>query len=213
MDESVHFIDFRSKRSLLSCFPRSVVLTGLVASLVLLSCGTSSAVKTAGYNPEQPLYPTAGDDPFFFKKVQDDEVFRVLVSKDNYQVRQVSAKKLIRRPLDPDQDKVVLEGFYDFHERYNFTDQVLTATLSVRLNPHSGKIQNLEFVPTENPQSWQVGRLMQHDLKRYKFRFPTGQVQMPTFRIRYMFRITRDPNLTEEEARRKAVEFISSERR
>ncbi len=187
-----------------------VLLTG---GGLLVCGGKPEVVKESVFSSEQPLFPERGDDPFFFQKVQDDEVFRVLVTKTNYQVRQVAAKDLIRRPLDPEKDLEKLKEFQGFQERYNFADQTLSAMLSVRLNPHSGKIQNLEFVPTHNPQSWQVGRLMQHDLKRYQFRFPTGQVKLHSFRIQFMFRISRDPGLSEAEARRKAVEFLQSERR
>lgn len=193
--------------------PFSALPIALALLVAGAGCGAGDVRKSSTYDPKQPLYPVKSDDPFFHKKTDVDEIFRVLVSRDDYQVRQVAAKKLIRRSRDPEEDLERLADFRELHDRYNFADQTLTAMLSVRLNPHSGKIQNIEFIPTHNPQSWQVGRLMQHDLSRYQFSFPTGQVKLHTFRIRFLFRITRDPTLTDEEARRKAVELLQSERR
>jgi len=181
----------------------------LLLVLLMLQCASASRIGTT-YDPDQPLYPVANDDAFFRFKPAKEEVYRVLISRENYQVRQVAEKDGIKKRRDVEGDQAAMEVFSKFHDRYAFKDWIMTATLRVRLNPQTGNLENLEFVSTENPTTWQFGKLVQNDFARYRFDHP-GQVKTRNFRVRYELRIKRSAGMTDEEARERALEFLRGE--
>src|SRR5690606_1003359 len=86
------------------------------------SGGSTGTTTTKGYVENQPQVPTPEDDAYFQTKAESQEVFRVLITGENYQFRQVSGHKYLRRKRDDNGDRDSLVGYQKFSKDYNFTD-------------------------------------------------------------------------------------------
>ncbi|HNJ05994.1 MAG TPA: hypothetical protein PLB73_17165, partial [Leptospiraceae bacterium] len=112
---------------------------------------------------------------------------------------------------DDSGDKEQLNTFQELAARYDFKDWDFQGLLSLRLHPHRGEIEHIEYVLGQNPKTWQASKLFQEDVSRFQFQFPKGQVTLRDFRVRYRWKIQRRPGLTDEEARKRALEFLKAE--
>lgn len=175
--------------------------------------GETGEETTSGFVEEQPEFPLETDDPFFRNVAESGEVFRVLIADGNYQVRQVSNEKFIRRKRDPNGDREQLSSYQKFANHYNFMDFVFHGTLEVRLNPHSGNIELIKYIPGKTPRAAQVTMIFKNDLARYSFSFPQNSVVVRSFTVTYEWRIKKRAGLTPEEARRELIEFLKTEKR
>jgi hypothetical protein len=151
------------------------------------------------------------DDPFFKEPNPAGETFRVLILNDSYTVRQMSGDTDLVKKQDDSGDKEQLNTFQELAARYDFKDWDFQGLLSVRLHPHRGEIEHIEYVLGQNPKTWQASKLFQEDVSRFQFQFPKGQVTLRDFRVRYRWKIQRRPGLTDEEARKRALEFLKAE--
>ncbi|MCB1165504.1 MAG: hypothetical protein KDK37_06635 [Leptospiraceae bacterium] len=156
--------------------------------------------------------PTAQDDPFFQEKPVEDEVFRILITEDEYILRQVSANDLIYAKPDPKAQELSHKLFKEYNQKWNFMDSNHEGLLRVKLNPQTGLIENVDYEGGKSPRAWQASIMFRDDLLRYKFGFKAGIVQPREFKVRYQWRINRDPSLSPEEAKRKAMEFIKEQK-
>jgi len=162
----------------------------------------------------QPEFPEPEDDAYFREpEAESGEVFRVLITKGNYQVRQVGSRDYLRRKRDPNGDRAQVEIFRKFSDRYNFADLVFKGMLRVRLNPHNGEIEMIRFIPGKTPQAAQAARLFKNDLSRFAFSFPKNAVVVREFRVRFEWRIKRQEGLTDEEAKKRLLEFLKKQLR
>lgn len=175
--------------------------------------GETNVEKATGFVEEQPEFPVEADDSFFRNEAESGEVFRVLIADGNYQVRQVSNQKFIRRKGDPNGDREQLISYQRFSSHYNFMDFVFRGTMEVRLNPHSGGIELIKYIPGKTPRAAQVTMLFKNDLARFSFSFPGNSVVVRSFTVSYEWRIKKRPGLTPEEARRELIEFLKTEKR
>lgn len=191
----------------------------LFAAIVLpvLQCSSFQNQSQNGQttSDENLIFPVESDDPFFHQPIEEDEVFRVLISKElGYQVRQVGAEKTIRRKVDQAADKEYLQMYLDYEEKINFKDMKHNAMLRVRLNPQLGKLENIDYPRgSDLPKAYQAAIFFKDDVARMKFTFPQGVVEPRSFYIRFEWRIKKEEGLTEEEAREKVIEFLKSEKR
>jgi len=123
----------------------------------------------------------------------------------------VSGEKYIRRKRDTSGDKYQVETFREYSNKINFKNFIFRGSLVVRLNPHSGDIEFIKFVPGKTPRTWQANKYIRDDLARFTFSFPRRSVVVREFVVRYEWRILRDPDLTDETARERAVEYLKSQ--
>jgi len=177
----------------------------------ILGCGSTQKTTTTDNNSKTTQTVSPSDDPFFKETSTQSEVFRVLIVNNTYIVRQMSGDTDLIKKVDASGDKEQLTRFQELGERYDFKDWEFNGVLSVRLHPHRGEIEHIEFVPGLNPKTWQASKLFQEDVSRFAFQFPKGQITLRDFRVRYRWKIPRRPGLTDEEAKKRALEFLKSE--
>lgn len=173
--------------------------------------GVKKQPGEAGFRSDQPEYPDEKDDAYFKAEPAGPEVFRVLITRDNYSVRQISSKDVIKRKPDPNGDKEQLNNYAQFNDKYDFKDWTLKGVLSVRINPHNGEIEHAEYVAGKNPRSWQATRFFQEDLSRFNFSFPKNAVLTREFWVSFEWRIKKRPGMSDAEAKQRAVDFLKQQ--
>jgi hypothetical protein len=196
--------------------------------LILLILALSCAVPKRGPSdptvqqttPEPIQENSAGEpessieeDPFLVAEPFENEYFRVLIEANGYTVKKVTEDESILRKEDPTGDEEQFKTFKSYNDMYDFKEWVLNGRLRVRLNPHTGSIEHLSFVEGYMPKTWQSMKLIQEDCSRFQFTFPENEVLAREFIVSYEWRIQRRANLTDEEARARAIEFLKSQRR
>lgn len=159
---------------------------------------------------EQPVYPVNTDDPFFFKEALEEEAFRVLITKDSYQIRQISFLSEIEKIKDLQGDEIQLKYYREYYEMMNFKDWEFEGVMKIRLNPQTANIEKIHYYQNYIPRVKQALELFLQDVSRYKFRYLTDKMTPDTFLIRVLWRIEKDPNITEEEAKYRAIEFLKT---
>ncbi|MEQ8352297.1 MAG: hypothetical protein RH862_12480 [Leptospiraceae bacterium] len=157
-------------------------------------------------------FPTAVDDEFFKEAPAEDEVFRVLITENEYIVRQVAAEDQIYARPAPLARKENHKLFREYDEKWDFKDFTHQGLLRVKLNPQTGMIENVDYEGGKSPRAWQASIMFRDDLMRYEFGFKSGIVQPREFMVRYEWRIKKDPDLTPEEARQKVLEFLRDQK-
>ena len=173
-------------------------------------CAGGEVKKDAEIQPEVQVN-VLEQDPFFTAPPRYGEYFRVLITEEGYFFKNVgNAQKLDRKP-DPEGDKEQFKIFKKYNNDYDFKDWTLTTVIKAKLNPHRGELEHLEFLPGFNPKSWQSGKLFQEDLSRFTFVFPQKEVSVYEFLVSYEWRIKAREGLSEEEVKKKAIEFLNSQ--
>lgn len=182
-----------------------------IIPIVLLGVLGVCASPPKNDQPKVELVPVT-DDTFLTEKDKYGEMFRVLILDKSYTVKQMSGDTEILKKKDEAGDAEQFTRFQDLAERYDFKDWEFTGMLTVRIHPHRGEIERIEYVPGQNPKTWQASKLFQEDVSRFAFTFPRGMITTREFRVRYKWRIKRRAGLTEEDARKRAVEFLKAEK-
>lgn len=168
--------------------------------------------EVKGFVEDQPAEPVSDDDLFFQKPAVSGELYRVLITGQNYSVRQYGQTTSIQRPSDSRGDKEQLKSYQEIHDEIDFRDWEIEGVLDVRLNPHTGQIEQLQYVPGHNPRTYQAAKLFQEDLTRFRFKFPQGVIQPIRFNVRFRWVIKRRPGLSDEEAKLKAIQYLKSQK-
>lgn len=176
-------------------------------AIVLAGCGSAPVRENTG-----PTNVQAQEDTFLKETSPMNETYRILILGDSYTVKQLKGEEDLKRKEDPSGDAEQLDRFKELAARYDFKDWEFNGVLMVRLHPHRGEIERIEFVPGQNPKTWQASKLFQEDLSRFGFQFPKGLVTLREFYVRYRWKIKRRPGLSDEEARVRAIEFLKAER-
>ncbi len=125
--------------------------------------------------------------PFFQKKSEiPNELFRVYMSSDSYQVRQIrNADKIIRKP-DPGADELAKEEVKRF-DLINFIDD---GYIVVGLNSNTGKLETIAF-DRRVPRINDIAKLIQNDASRFNYEHLTkdGTPSVLKFIINYQIRL------------------------
>lgn len=180
----------------------------VLSIFIFFSCKAGSVLNPAkGYQENQPEYPIPKDDKFFLEKSDDDETFRVLITDDNYSVRQVKNKGKIHRKTDDDGDREQLEFFKKKAQRIKFRDWNLEGVLSIRLNPLTRQIEHQSYTLGGTPKTWQSTEYFIEDFSRFQFQ----NVGIRKFRVKYLWRIKKRPGLSDEQAKEMAIEYLKSQ--
>lgn len=196
----------------------------MIAFLFTASCGTPQKTETKNTGkaadpasppaePEKSKENILDSDPFFTAEPMPSEYFRVLITDDGYFVKNMGKEGIIERKEDIQGDKEQFNTFHKFSVDYSFKDWSFDAVMRVRLNPHRGELEHIEYVPGRNPKTWQSGKLFQEDLSRFHFDFPDGKIPTHEFLVSYLWRIQKKPGLSEEDAKKMAIEFLNSQLR
>ena len=196
--------------------PAPVTIPGIflviLFSAFLFSCSSTQEPAEEG---TQVAETDVLEDPYFHDQppLQSGELFRVLIDDSGYYFVQLKGEKKIQRREDPHGDEEEHTMLNQFGSKYNFQDWEFDGLLKIRLNATSGDIEHVEYVTGEIPKTWQVSRLFQEDITRHRFDFPGNLVNPRSFLIRYKWRIKREEGLSDEDAKKRAMEFLRSELR
>jgi hypothetical protein len=209
-------------RAALASFAKLAMLAGLSLSVLGTGCVSGAADEPPGGDPEQetefnvetqPEHPTAGDDPFFFEPSFPGAAFKILITRDTYQIRQIAHDRLFKRKRDVEGDRGQVEFFQEEHDRVDFMTMNLEGVIQIRLNPLSGSIEHISYIPGRTPRTWQASKYFQDDVSRFRFDFLQNAISPREFKVQYQWRITQRPGLSEEEQRRRAIEYLNTQTR
>ncbi len=161
------------------------------------------------FDEDQPRSVVETDDPYFLEKeILPGEVFRVLITRNNYQIRQLSFLENIEKIKDISGDKEQLKLYNRFYDQINFKDWEFEGVLSVKLNPQTSNIEKIKYYENYIPKIKQALELFIQDISRYKFKYLKENTYPDEFLIRVLWRIRKDPDLTEELAKERAIEYL-----
>jgi hypothetical protein len=188
---------------------RFSILTFVFILILHLSCKTSQTANVTTVSETimvgELLPPPGGDGeviynelgevvqnhsnelPFFQKKSEiPNELFRVFISSDKYQIRQIrSSDKILRKP-DLGGDELAKEEVKRF-DLINFIDDGYVA---IGLNSNTGKLETIAF-DRRVPRINDIAKLIQNDASRWNYEH-LSKDGMPTvvkFMINYQIRL------------------------
>ena len=165
--------------------------------LLLVSCSSNSNTEKPKSSDGKIYYPagqkeiildengkeviiTSDDHPLFQKdKKNGDELFRVVLSSEYYQVRQIRQTENIKRKPDIQGDKVIMEELLKYNKK-DFTDDGI---ISVKLNSKTGKIETLNTDRSTRIQ--QLLKIIQGDASRWFLEHKTEEPIITKFNIVY----------------------------
>jgi len=148
------------------------IVCALFVLLQLISCKTATV---------EDIHSQLKDENEEFLKPDRDavEVFRVLLTSDEYRVVQLKNEKTIERARDEGGDKYISSEI----QKLNMIDEVRVGVISVWLFPDSGKIMKIRSMrPTYFTE---VDALLNDDIMRWNFVFPQKVVEPSKFDIVY----------------------------
>jgi hypothetical protein len=165
--------------------------------LFLVSCSSTSNIEKPKSSDGKIYYPagqkeiildengkevtiTSDDHPLFQKDSKNgDELFRVVLSSESYQVRQIRQTENIKRKPDIQGDKVIMEELLKYNKK-DFTDDGI---ISVKLNSKTGKIETLNTDRSTRIQ--QLLKIIQGDASRWFLEHKTEEPIITKFNIVY----------------------------
>lgn len=183
-----------------SIFKNTLFLLGISGLLFLLfSCFTTkstdnelikheSVPNPAGENEvvlneegqEVTLY--TGDPASFLKPSKDPlEYFRVHISSDGYQLRQLRGSKFIKRKVDKGGDALISEELARFN-KINFIDDGI---IIVVLNGNTGAFETIRF-NTRVPRINDLAKIVQNDVTRWSMEHSEEKPVITKFQIHYL---------------------------
>ncbi len=148
-----------------------VTIILFVCTLSMLSCTT-----TTKRDPIQKA-----NEEFLSGEDAKGEVFRVLVTSDEYRVTQLRYLNTIKRVNDPGGDKYICEEL----RQYDKIDEVREGRVAVWLFPDSGSIMKIR--PVELTYLVELDNIIVQDLQRWSFTFPKKVVAPTKFEVVYRF--------------------------
>lgn len=190
------------------------ILLALLFSACAAGGGGQQPPTATAYDPAtEPATPVESDDPFLRAGAEGGVTFRILITRDGYHVRQVARTELFRRQPDIEGDREQQQFFRDEHDKADFMDLSQDGLLQIRLNPLSGAIEHIAYLAGRTPRTWQASKFFQDDISRFRFDFLAGGVNPREFKVYYRWVVRKREGLSEEEQRRRAIEYLSSQAR
>ena len=160
--------------------------------ITLIACSTATVKEKED--------PFAQDNKKFLEEKSGTELFRVLITPDNYQVVQLNYQGRITRNNDESGDKYILEEV----AQYNQIDEAREGIVTVWLFPDSGAIMKIR--PTQLTFLVELDNLIVQDLQRWTFSFPEKTIEPTKFDVKY--RIVLRKKLSDEEIMQQIREKI-----
>lgn len=162
-----------------------IFLCSFIFIFTTITCGTAQKkdnIQTGENlirNEKQKEIFDAANKEFETKLREKSEVFRVFVSSDFYQSRQMTADDTIKLKDDPG-------GKLNFSEslkNFNKIDWTSEATVKLELYPDTGKISRIRFV---HPSGiGEIDKLVSDDITRWVFEFPRENIEPRIFTVSY----------------------------
>jgi hypothetical protein len=159
--------------------------------LGLVGCSSTSPIK-------QDVMPKTWDpkhpDNIKFLEVnsKSQDLFRVLLTSENYIVSQMYALETIERADDKSGDKYYSSEIKDF----DIMDEIREGVFSVTIFPDSGKLNKIR--PERLTYLNDIDSLIAEDIQRWMFKSPRKRSFDPTkFNVRY--RVVLHKSLSDEE--------------
>ena len=171
-------------------FMRKYIL--FIVVITLIACSTATVKEKED--------PFAQDNKKFLEEKSGTELFRVLITPDNYQVVQLNYQGRITRNNDESGDKYILEEV----AQYNQIDEAREGIVTVWLFPDSGAIMKIR--PTQLTFLVELDNLIVQDLQRWTFSFPEKTIEPTKFDVKY--RIVLRKKLSDEEIMQQIREKI-----
>ncbi len=142
----------------------------LIAAVALMHCGT--AQKSTDIN-------SSTNQSFLKPSKKAKEVFRVLLTSDNYIVSQMKYTSTLSRTPDTGGDKYMCSEV----KKLDKINEVREGLLSLWLYPDSGRIMKIRT--QQSTYLLEVDKLLSEDIQRWNFTFPKKIVEPTRFDIKY----------------------------
>jgi len=131
------------------------------------------------------------NDAFLKPDKASYEVFRVLLTSDEYKVIQLKHNGTIERVKDEGGDKYISDEL----KRLDIIDEARVGVISIWLYPDSGRIMKIR---AQRPIFFkEIDALLNDDLMRWNFKFPKKVVEPTRFDI--MYRVVLSKKRSDEE--------------
>ena len=158
---------------------------------VMLGCITSDQVKKdVTPKPWDPKHPD--NVKFLEVNPKSQDLFRVLLTSENYIVSQMYATSSIERVKDVSGDKYYCSEIKEF----DIMDEIREGVFSVTIFPDTGRLNKIR--PERSTFLHDIDALILEDIQRWVFRSPHRRSFEPTrFNVRY--RVILHKSLSDEE--------------
>ncbi|MBP9042623.1 MAG: hypothetical protein KBG49_03960 [Spirochaetes bacterium] len=125
------------------------------------------------------------NEEFLHSDKKSGELFRVLITADEYKVVQCKNEETIVRVPDEGGDKYIIGEI----DKLSIIDEVRYGVVSVWLYPDSGRIMKIR---SQRPTYFkEIDALLNDDIMRWNFIFPKKVVEPTTFDIKYRIVLTK----------------------
>ncbi len=149
-----------------------IIAAAIVSMLFITSCKLGQVTDPGAKINEE-------NEEFLKAENKGGEVFRVLLTSDEYKVMQMKNEKTIQRTPDEGGDKYMSNEI----DKLNIIDEARTGLITVWLYPDSGKIMKIR---SQRPTYLkEVDSLLNDDIMRWNFTFPKKVVEPTKFDISY----------------------------
>lgn len=152
--------------------PIILAFTTILAVMLFNSCRQSQVI--------QETRPVDKNREFLKEDKNAKDLFRVLLTSDEYLVAQMNYKDVIERVPDKGGDEYMTEEM----KKYDIIDEEKEAVLKVWLYPDMpGRIMKIR--PQIPSYLLEIDELLTDDIQRWNFNFPKKYVAPTNFTIRY----------------------------
>ncbi|MBE7411296.1 MAG: hypothetical protein L6Q54_00925 [Leptospiraceae bacterium] len=136
----------------------------------------------------------SGEPKFFSKESSDtQEYFRVIISSDSYQLRQIRGTENVMRKPDLGGDQLICDEL----KKFNLIDFVDDGIVLVKLNGETGKLENFNF-HTRVPRINDIAKIIQNDATRWNLEHKKGNIPVVTKYLIYYNIILKNKSNREE---------------
>jgi hypothetical protein len=152
------------------------------------------------YNEKGELVLNSKYEPKFFQEPSKDnlEYFRVILSANQYYVRQIRGSKFILRNPDDGGDALSKDEIHGF-DLVELTDDGI---LSIQLNSNTGNMEVINF-DRRVPRINDVAKVIQNDLSRWNFKHESKDEKPIITKMKVYYQIILHKTLTREEIKAK----------
>ncbi|RHX90928.1 LA_2219 family laminin/E-cadherin/plasminogen-binding protein [Leptospira stimsonii] len=182
-------------------FTKILLIVGIICGGIgILSCSTGNTKTPEGETVKTEPVPNpagenevvldeegkevslnTGDHPSFLKPSKDPlEYFRVHISSDGYQLRQLRGSKFIKRKVDKGGDALISEELV----RYNKINFIDDGIIIVVLNGNTGAFETIRF-NTRVPRINDLAKIVQNDVTRWSMEHSEEKPVVTKFQIHY----------------------------
>ncbi len=163
----------KNKFQMVNIMKKNIVIAASILTLFMLaSCKLGQISDPAAKIKKE-------NEKFLNTDSKGSELFRVLLSSDEYRVVQCRYDKTIARVNDIGGDKYISSEI----DKLNIIDEARTALITVWLYPDSGRIMKIR--PQRPTYFKDVDPLLNDDIMRWNFSFPKRVVEPTKFDILY----------------------------